>query len=253
MTTVLHVAPHPDDESIGAPCALLHLAAAGARVIVVACGLGRPADHGRRHRELVAATRAGGLELLVRRPPAALGSDDDLLATRRELVPWLAGLIDTHRADLVIGPQLHDVHPAHEAVARAVRDAIALAVSPPVWWTWGIWADLRAPTVLFPCPAELVDRAVAMLSRYEGELARNSYVDMLRASGRLAAIRGVERVLGFGASALAGVRHAELLTELGLVDGRWRFGVPRVARRLTLPVSWGADASGFVQPDSCDR
>jgi len=37
---VLHVAPHPDDEALGAPCTLLRLKDAGARVVVVACGRG---------------------------------------------------------------------------------------------------------------------------------------------------------------------------------------------------------------------
>lgn len=232
----MHIAPHPDDESIGAPCSLLHLAASGARVVVVACGLGRPPDHDRRRGELVDATRAGGFELVVRDPPAALGSGDDLARTERDLVPWLAGLIDDLGADLVMSPHIHDAHPAHEAVARAVRDAVVRSARHPVWWTWGLWADLRTPAVLFPCRPELVERAVRMLACYPGELARNDYLDLLRSAGRLAAIRGVERVLGFGHAALPGVRHAELLGESSWIDGRWCAGVPRVSRTLELSV-----------------
>ena len=246
MTTVLHVAPHPDDESVGAPCTLLRLADAGARVVVVACGLGRPLDHDRRRRELTAACATGGFEVLVHEPPVALGSSDDLTAAGRLLVPWIAELIDGYRADLVVGPHLHDAHPAHEAVARAVHDAIARSDNPPVWWSNAIWADLRVPTLLVSHPPDVVERAVAMLSRHEGEVARNHYVDMMRAAGRLSAIRGVERVLGFGSAALPGVTHAELFTEVGLVDGRWRFGVPRVAAEPALPTLWGADTSGWV-------
>lgn len=247
MTTVLHIAPHPDDESIGAPCALLRLSDAGARVIVVACGLGRPADHDRRRRELEAATATAGFELVVRDPPAALASNDDLDATRATLVPWLVELIDGFGAELVVGPQLHDVHPAHEAVAQAIRDAIPAARQAPVWWAWGIWADLPVPTLLVPAAHDLVDRALAMLACYSGELARNDYADMVRATGRLAAIRGVERVLGFGSAALPGVLHAELLTELGRTGDGWRFGEPRVAAMPALPAGWGAGAAQFVE------
>jgi len=110
----------------------------------------------------------------------------------------------------------------------------------------GLWADLRSPTVLFPCSPALVERAERMVACHAGELARNDYLGMLRATGRLAAIRGVERVLGFGATALAGVQHAELLTELGRVGGRWRAGIPRVSPRLDLPVAWGADVSDHI-------
>jgi LmbE family N-acetylglucosaminyl deacetylase len=246
VRTILHVAPHPDDESIGSPCTLLRLAARGARVVVVACGLGRPADHERRRRELVAATRYADLDLLIREPPTALASDDDLDAAQRELLPWIAHLIDSSRADLVLSPHLHDAHPAHEAVARAVRDAVTAARQPPVWWSWGIWAEPRRPTLLVPCAPEDVERALGMLGHHRGELARNDYVAMVRAAGRLAAVRGVERVCGFGARALVGVDHAELLTELGYVDGAWRFGQPRLAAELDLPVRWGPDASAFV-------
>lgn len=251
MTTVLHIAPHPDDESIGAPCTLLRLAASGARVVVVACGLGRAVDHDRRHRELTAACATGGLELLVRDPPAALGSRDDLAATERLLAPWIADLIDDHGADLVLSPHLYDAHPAHEAVARAVRDAVARSRRTPIWWSYGIWADLRVPTLLHPCPPALVDKAAAMLSCHVGELARNDYLALLRAAGLLAAVRGVERVLGFGAAALPDVRHAELLTELGYADGRWRLGVPRVADDLALAAEWGGDATRLVGVRGC--
>lgn len=246
MTTVLHVAPHPDDESIGAPCTLLRLAETGARVVVVACGLGRPAHHERRRRELAAACASGGLEMLVRRPPVALGSRDDLPAAERLLTPWISGLIDELRADLVIGPHLHDAHPAHEAVARAVREAIRGSSRPPVWWSHAIWNDLRHPTLVVPHGPEVVERAITMLSCHRGEVARNDYVDMVRAAGRLAAIRGVERVLGFGSHALPDARHAELLTEVGRIGGRWRFGLPRVATAPDLPAGWGADATHLV-------
>lgn len=243
---VLHVAPHPDDECLGAPGTLLRLADRGARVVVVACGLGRPADHLRRRRELDAATRVAGHRLVVPDPPIALSSTDDLTAARARLTPWLVELIDAHDADLVVAPHLRDAHPAHEAVAAAVRDAIPLTSRPPLWWAWAVWAELPHPTLLVPIPRPVVERAVAALRCYRGELARNDYEDMLRATGRLAAVRGVERVVGFGATALPDVHYAELLTELGWVGDRWRYGRARVDPGPELPADWGPDATGTV-------
>lgn len=238
MTVVLHVAPHPDDECIGAPCTLLRLAEAGARVVVVVCGLGRPADHERRERELRAAVAVNGHELVVRNPPAALSSDDDLQATRAELVPWLVELIDHYGADLVVAPHLRDAHPAHEAVALAVKDAIPMARSAPVWWAWAIWSELPHPTLLVPATPELVDRALTALACYGVELARNNYGEMLLAAGKLAVHRGIERVAGFGSHAPPNITYAEMLVEFGWVDGHWRVGKTRVDDVPSLPVAW---------------
>lgn len=243
---VLHVAPHPDDECLGAPGCLLQLADSGARVVVVACGLGRPRDHARRRAELQSAVRTAGHELMVADPPVALRSSDDLTAAHARLVPWIVGLIDDLQVDLVVAPHLGDAHPAHVMVAQVVRDAVPRARRPPVWWAWAIWAELPRPTLLVPIAEPVVARAVAALERHRGELARNDYLTMLRATGQLAAVRGVERVLGFGSGGLPDVRHAELLTELGWVDGRWRFGLARVDDGPSLPQDWGAEAAEVV-------
>jgi LmbE family N-acetylglucosaminyl deacetylase len=238
MPVVLHVAPHPDDECLGAPGTLLRLSDRGARVVVVACGLGRPADHARRRRELEAATRVAGHELLVREPPAALASTDDLVTTRELLIPWIVTLIDEYRAEIVVGPHPHDPHPAHQVVAQALGRAIPRALQPPVWWAWAIWADLQRPTLLVPIGPAEIRRVEATLRCYHGELERNNYVEMMKAHGTLGAFRGIERVFGFGSRALPGVDHAELLTELGWVDGTWRLGHRRVDFQPELPVAW---------------
>lgn len=238
MMTVLHVAPHPDDESLGAPCTLLSLAARGARVVVAACGLGSPEEHTRRRAELEAATATARFELVVHDPPAALSSGDDLRITQRDLTAWMTSLFDEFSADLVVGPHLQDDHPAHELVARAIADSVPEARRPPVWWAWGIWRDLAKPTLLVPCSDELVHRAATVLGCYEGELSRNDFRTMLHATGQLNAVRGVERVLGYGAAALPGVRHAELLTELQWESGSWRLGIPRVDPEPTVSTGW---------------
>jgi LmbE family N-acetylglucosaminyl deacetylase len=253
MTLVLHIAPHPDDECLGAPCTLLRLAAEGAKVVVVACGLGRPVDHQRRERELRAASAVTGHELVVRQPPACLASDDDLQATHDQLVPWLVELIDQRGADLVVSPHLRDAHPAHEIVALAVKDAIPLTRRPPAWWAWGIWSEPPDPTLLVPATPELVNRALAALACYRGELERNDYIEMLLAAGTLAVHRGIERVAGFGARALPDVTYAELLVEFGWVEGRWRLGESRVDDLPSLPTRWAHYVDDLTRPRPTDR
>ena len=76
--TVLHLSPHPDDEIAGAPATLMALRDAGWRVVNVACGLGRPAQHQRRRAEVEEACRRAGFELLVCDPPLPLSAGDDL-------------------------------------------------------------------------------------------------------------------------------------------------------------------------------
>ena len=49
--TVVHVAPHPDDEALGCPGALLHLYDRGWRVISVLASLGFPNQWERRREE----------------------------------------------------------------------------------------------------------------------------------------------------------------------------------------------------------
>ena len=127
-----------------------------------------------------------GHELVVRDPPAPLGSSEDLEATRAALVPWLVQLIDDYRADLIVAPHPQDAHPAHEAVAQAVRDAIPAARRPPVWWAWAIWAELRRPTLLVPAEPHLVERAVAafgLLPRRAGPQRRPGHDAGHRAAG----------------------------------------------------------------------
>ena len=60
---VLHCAPHPDDEAIGAPATLMALRDAGWRVVNLACGLGDPGRRRLREAELREACRLAGFEL----------------------------------------------------------------------------------------------------------------------------------------------------------------------------------------------
>src|SRR3989442_1569551 len=82
--TLLHLAPHPDDEVMGGPAIMLELQAGGHRIVNVACGLGRPEDRERREAEARESCRRTGFELVVPARPAEIGSGGDLPAPQAQ-------------------------------------------------------------------------------------------------------------------------------------------------------------------------
>lgn len=210
--TVLHFAPHPDDELLGAPAALMALRDAGHRVVNVACGLGSPEERDRREAELREAARLARFELYV----------PDASAELREIVDEA---IRRFLPALVVSPSPHDRHPAHEVVARAVCDGVR-AGKVRRWWMWGLWADLPLPTIGVPFDDERLTEIGTALAAHAGELGRNDYRRVLRGRGEMNASLGPELLFGFGARG-ASSPYVELLTEVVLADGRWLLGQPR--------------------------
>ena len=206
--TVLHLAPHPDDEVIGAPATLMALRDAGHRVVNLACGLGRPEDSVRRRREVEEACRRARFELLVEEPVAAV--------------------LDANDVAIVVSPGEHDAHPAHAAVARAARETLeARGPGGPAWWTWSLWSDLPAPTLVTLFGEERLEEVLDALAAHRGELERNDYRALVPARATVARVLGGERVFGFGAKGFE-APYAELLAEATLTPEGWRTGRPRV-------------------------
>ena len=224
--TVLHVAPHPDDEVIGAPATLLRLLDAGHRVINLACSLGRPDQELRRRHEVTEACRRAGFELEIVDPLLRISHDDDLDLAQQILARDVRRRVDVLDVDLVVAPTPHDGHYGHEAVGRAVRDALAVEGAPRLWM-WAIWAELPLPTLFAPFGTEELERATYALAAHQGEVARNDYVELLRCRGVTSRVLGAERVFGFGEPG-RDVAYAELLTEVAFQDGEWWAGAPRV-------------------------
>jgi LmbE family N-acetylglucosaminyl deacetylase len=256
--TVLHLAPHPDDEATGAPATLLALVGKGHRVINLACSLGA-ADERRRRREVELACERAGFELVVHRPPLRISDDDDRAAAQRRLTATVRRLVEAERVDVVVSPSPHDGHHGHEVVGRAARDAVhAFGAQAPRLWFWGLWADLPRPTLYFGFDRAALERAITVLEAHEGELARNDYRSLMR--GRAAANRtlGSERVFGWG-SAMRPQPYAELLMEAILRDDQWWSGrardldpawplrEPRLeAGRRSVPISWWLYGRSFA-------
>jgi LmbE family N-acetylglucosaminyl deacetylase len=151
VTSAVVVAAHPDDEVLGAGGLMSLLAAAGARLRLVAVTDGEGSHRGhadpvmlanRRTAETAAALRAlgAGTAEVVRlgRPDAGLAGREDELASALE--PLTAGF------DVCLAPWDGDLHPDHETAGRAARRAAPQVLCYPVWmWHWASPADPRVP------------------------------------------------------------------------------------------------------------
>jgi LmbE family N-acetylglucosaminyl deacetylase len=225
VKTVVHFAPHPDDELLGAPVGLFALRDAGWRVINVAVTLGRPAQRGRRLGEVIEACARAGFELVVEQEPADVLSDV--------------------AADLVVCPSPYDHHPTHERVGRDTLAAVRKHGAPTHVWLWTTYADFGVPTLVRAVDARRLDEIEHALEAHVGELSRNDFRRLLRARAELGAVLAVERVFGFGSGGLD-LPGAEILTEVVLVDGRFHLCEPRLARGDELGVPGLLDVTDWL-------
>ena len=218
---LVHVAPHPDDEAVGCPGALLHLQDRGWRVVSVIASLGFASQWARRRAEAEEASARAGFVPVFLDPPLDLDLDGDLGAATARLAAELPAVVSAHGASIVVSPSPHDVHHGHEAVGRGVQRALAALPDSVRWWMWGVWGDLPAPNVFHPFDQPVLDRALHILDAYGGELARNDYRPYLAGRAACNAVMGSERVFGFGAPAATALPYADLLTEVRLLGGRF--------------------------------
>jgi hypothetical protein len=192
---VLSVAPHPDDECLGAPATVLALRDAGWEV-AVQC---RTRQEDLRAAELEEACRRLGVALLPAGAP-----------------------LDVSGYDLVVGPSPHERHPAHVRVHDEIRDA-----APRRWWQWGLWGELRRPTTVVGFGEERLAEIRHALEAHESQLERNDFRRLLHGRALANAVLGAELVFGFGAARLD-APYAELTTELVRDGDGWALGPPRV-------------------------
>jgi LmbE family N-acetylglucosaminyl deacetylase len=159
------LAAHPDDEVLGPGGILAILAAAGARLRLIAVTDGEGSHHGegdpgdlvrRRAAERAAALRALGAQdaQVVR-----LGLPDAGLRDReRHIAGRLPGLVAGF--DVCLAPWAGDLHADHEAVGRAAGQVSRHAFFYPVWmWHWARPGDSRVPwadAVRVPLPPAAV-------------------------------------------------------------------------------------------------
>jgi LmbE family N-acetylglucosaminyl deacetylase len=196
---VLHVAPHPDDEALGAPATLLALRDAGWKVVNLACSLGSDSRlRDTRRAEVAEACRRAGFDLRV--------------ASTTDVADEISEAVAAERPALVVSPDPQEAHPAHASVGRATGEALAGPGPPVRWWTWALWTELTEPTMLVPFGEDRLDEILHVLAAHESQLARNDFATLVRARAQAARVRGPERIHGFGSPGI-GEPYAELLRE----------------------------------------
>jgi LmbE family N-acetylglucosaminyl deacetylase len=224
--TVVHVSPHPDDEAVGCPAALLHLLDRGWRVVNVIASLGFPNQHERRRAEAEEAAQRAGFIPVFLDPPLDISVGDDLAGATDRVASEVPAIVVEYGASIVVSPSPHDVHHGHETVGRGVQQAVTTLPSSVRWWMWGVWGDLPAPNVFFAFDQKTMDRALHILEAYAGELERNDFRRLLTGRATANAVLGSERVFGFGAPAASTLPYAEVLTEVRHLGGRFMASEP---------------------------
>ncbi|HEY1828409.1 MAG TPA: PIG-L family deacetylase [Acidimicrobiales bacterium] len=224
--TVVHLAPHPDDEAVGCPASLLHLRDRGWRVVSVISSLGFASQWPRRRAEAEEASARAGFVPLFLDPPLGISLTDDLEGATARVAAELPGIVAEYEASIVVSPTPHDVHHGHECIGRGVQRAMAGLPTGTRWWMWGVWGDLPTPNVFYAFDQKTMDRALHILEAYAGELARNDYRAFLTGRASVNAVMGSERVFGFGSAAATTLPYAELLSEVRLMDGRFMASEP---------------------------
>jgi LmbE family N-acetylglucosaminyl deacetylase len=172
------VAAHPDDEVLGVGGTMAILAAAGARLRLIAVTDGE-ASHPGADPAVIARTRieesAAALDTLgaadaevirLRFPDTGLaGCEDELSAALREQCAGFA---------VCLAPWEGDAHADHEAAGRAARRVGLNVLSYPIWmWHWAEPGDTRVPwrrACRIPLPPGVAARKQQAIGAFTSQL-----------------------------------------------------------------------------------
>ncbi|HWE65426.1 MAG TPA: PIG-L family deacetylase [Acidimicrobiales bacterium] len=219
--TLVHVAPHPDDEAVGCPASLLHFKDRGWTIVNVIASLGFADQWARRRAEAEEASRRADFVPVFLDPPLSISVGDDLELASERVAFELTQIVAEFDASIVVSPSPHDVHHGHESVGRGVQRALQELPESVRWWMWGVWGDLPAPNIFYAFDERVLARTLHILEAYEGELERNDYRRLLSGRAGANAVLGSERVFGFGSAAASTLPYAEVLTEVRHLHGHW--------------------------------
>lgn len=194
QTRLVVIAPHPDDETLGAGILIQRVREAGGRIDVVLLTdgdnnpwpqrllerrlrigrAGRARWAARRRQEISRALR--GLGVPPDRLHALAWPDQQLvpllLQPGNAMVPGMATLLAALQPTLVVAPALADRHPDHGAACVLVRLALAAAQMQPQLWTYLVHGrDLPGPTFVVDGSAAQRAAKQAALAAHASQLA----------------------------------------------------------------------------------
>jgi LmbE family N-acetylglucosaminyl deacetylase len=202
--SVVIVAAHPDDEILGVGGTMSMLAAAGARLRLIAVTDGEASHPGAdpeaiarvRTTESAAAREVLGVQdievIRLRLPDTGLTACEDGLAARlRELCAGFA---------VCLAPWEADAHADHEAAGRAARRTGQHVLSYPIWmWHWAKPADRRVPwprACRIPLTADLAALKADAIQAFASQLTdREGAVGPVLAPGTVAHFTRHQEVL----------------------------------------------------------
>jgi LmbE family N-acetylglucosaminyl deacetylase len=182
MSTVLVVAPHPDDESIGLGGTLLRRTTEGDEVHVAFLTSGEQGGHG-----VAPAQEARRREAEAREAAAILGvaetefwrePDGRLLATARN-VARLRALADRLRPDVVYVPHPAEMHPDHRAAYRIARGAL----NGTDLLLYEVWTPLQEMDEIVDI-SDHIERKLDAIRAYAGQCAVLRFDDAFRGLAR---------------------------------------------------------------------
>jgi LmbE family N-acetylglucosaminyl deacetylase len=205
LTSAVVLAAHPDDEVLGVGGTMSLLAAAGARLRLIAVTDGEASHPGiaepyalaqRRIAETAAALRVLGAQttevIRLRFPDTGLDArEDELTALLPDLV---AGF------DICLAPWAEDAHADHEVVGRSARCAGQHALFYPVWmWHWAFPGDPRVPwsrAVRVPLPPAVAAQKRAAIGCFASQLeTRGADIGPVLTAGTVAHFTRTQEVL----------------------------------------------------------
>ena len=205
MNTILVVAPHPDDETLGCGGTLLRAIAAGATVHwVIASAMTREAGFSEsritaRAAEIAQVAAAYGFAAVHQAPFTAARLDTVPMSER---VGWFSAVINAVQPNALYLPHPHDVHSDHAAVFDAASACSKAFRHPSVRQVYCYETLSETEFGLRPgvtpfCPNRFVDitahleRKIEIMGLYAGEMASPPFPRSAEAIRALAAFRGV--------------------------------------------------------------
>lgn len=193
--TILVLAPHPDDESLGCGGTVKLLTQAGMQVDVILMtrgenGLDAPSQQPAPVHEQLAATRErevrAACEVLGVRDVQFMTGIDGGLIHQPHLVKPLASLLQAGNYQRIFAPWYGEAHPDHVATFRLMQRALAESSLRPAIWLYEVWTPL-VPTDHVPIDATMAAKRAAI----EQHRSQLDCLDYLSAFVGLAAYRAL--------------------------------------------------------------